>query len=317
MAALVAALALVVTVVVACGPSGATTSASSSPPLPSGFTRVTDRGLGFEFALGPGWKQSARDPQGGVLYAGPNGVEALVHFEQAGSSDLGVATIPALAELGGGGGLTGVRQSAAHLAGRPALRTEGRFSAAGAERDLIAYTMVEAGRVWAVALVGTSGPVATAVATWERMVAAFRLTGAAPTPPPRATVGLPAPGFAALDRVRGPVVINFFATWCVDCRTDMPVVAAAAAEHRGRFTLIGVDCCSDDASRVPAFLKELRVQGQFRDVVDDDGRIARSYSLLGPPTTAVLDRDHVLRQLFAGPVTRSSLERSLAGAGVR
>lgn len=314
----VAALLLVLVVVVACGgPPGAEKADPSTPRLPSGFIRVTDRQLGFEIALAPGWKESERDPQGGVVYAGPRGADMLVHFEEAGSPSLDLATIPVLAELSGGGGLAGVHQSAASLARRRALRTQGRFSAAGGERTLIAYTLVDAGRVWAVALVGAPGPAATVVPDWEKMVSAFRPTGAAPTPPPRATVGLPAPGFPALDRVKGPVVINFFATWCVDCRSDMPVLAAAAADHGGRFTLIGVDCCGDDASKVPAFLKELGVQGRFRDVAVDDGRIARSYSLLGPPTTAVLDRDHVLRQMIAGPVTRSNLEQGLGDAGVR
>lgn len=310
-----ASLLLPVLLVVAC--SSPTTAARTPSPLPSGFSRVTDHQLGFQIALAPGWKESARDPQGGVVYGGPGGATMVVHFEQAGAPSLDVATIPVLAELSGGDGLARVHQSSATLAGRHSLRTQGRFSAGGEERILIADTMVDAGRVWAVALVGRPDVVTAAVQTWDRMASTFQLVGAAPTPPPRATVGLPAPGFSALDRVHGPVVINFFATWCVDCRTDMPTIAAAAKEHAGRITVIGVDCCSDDASKVPAFLKELGVQREFRMVVDDDGQIARSYSLLGPPTTAVLDRNHVLRQMVAGPVTRSNLEQGLKDAGVR
>jgi len=38
-------------------------------------------------------------------------------------------------------------------------------------------------------------------------------------------VGLPAPTFPELDRIKGPVVINFFPTWCPDCRTEMPLMA--------------------------------------------------------------------------------------------
>jgi hypothetical protein len=97
----------------------------------------------------------------------------------------------------------------------------------------------------------------------------------------------------------------------------MPTIARAAAEHGRRFTLIGVDCCGDNASSVSSFLRELGVRDEFRTVIyDRDRRIAMSYSLLGPPTTVVLDRDHVLRQMVAGPVTRSSLELVLKAAGV-
>jgi len=149
------------------------------------------------------------------------------------------------------------------------------------------------------------------------MVTTFRLVGAQPSPPPRATVGLPAPGFPALDRSTGPVVINFFATWCADCRGDMPLIAEAAAQSRGRFTLLGVDCCDDQPASVPAFLQQLAVRDAFRNVTyDRDGRLAQAYGLLGPPTTAFLDRDHVLRQMVVGPVTATSLRQGLRDAGV-
>ena len=153
---------------------------------------------------------------------------------------------------------------------------------------------------------------ASANATWETMVSTFRLVGARPTPPQRATVGLPARSFSLLDWTKGPVVVNFFATWCVDCRADMPIIARAAAGDRGRFTLMGVDCCGDDQSSVPGFLRELGVQGAFSKIAyDNDGRIAQSYALLGPPTTAFLDKNHVLREMVIGPVTWVSLAQGL------
>lgn len=298
----------------ACGSSTPTIGAPSAPP---GFTTYMDRQLGFQIALAQGWKELGRDPQAGVGYAGPGEAEMLVHFEEASSSRLEVAAIPVLAELSGGGGVARAHTSVATLGGRPAQRTEGQVLLGGKVQEIVAYVMVEGRRVWAVALVGATGTVAANQSTWEKMVATFRLTGTHPTPPARATVGLPAPSFPALDRINGPIVINFFATWCVDCRTDMPTIARAAAEHGGRFTLIGVDCCGDNASSVSSFLRELGVQGEFRTVIyDRDRRIAMSYSLLGPPTTVVLDRDHVLRQMVAGPVTRSSLELGLKAAGV-
>ena len=40
------------------------------------------------------------------------------------------------------------------------------------------------------------------------------------------------------------------------------------------------------------------VQNDFRHLAyDNDGRLGRAYTLLGPPTTAFLDRSHVLRQV--------------------
>jgi hypothetical protein len=82
-------------------------------------------------------------------------------------------------------------------------------------------------------------------------------------------------------------------------------------------TLLGVDCCSDRSSDVPAFLQQLGVQKAFSNVTyDTDRRIAGSYGLLGPPTTAFLDKDHVVREIVAGPVTSASLQQGLREAGV-
>jgi hypothetical protein len=69
--------------------------------------------------------------------------------------------------------------------------------------------MVESGRAWAVVLAGTPDRVDVARGDFDRMVDTFRLAGARPSPAARAAVGLPAPALPELDRIKGPVVINF------------------------------------------------------------------------------------------------------------
>jgi cytochrome c biogenesis protein CcmG, thiol:disulfide interchange protein DsbE len=317
MRARVVHLCLVVVLGAACGSAGATATSSSEPAMPQGFTRSTDRPLGFEIGLAPGWKVSAHDAQGSVDYGGSGDLEMVVHFEQATSTQLDAAAAPVLAELTGGTGMTGGRVTAGRLAGRPAEHATGQLTAAGQQLGIQAYVTIDGGLAWEVAMAGPAQPVTAATATFDQMVSTFRLLGAQPSPPPRASVGLPAPGFPALQRTTGPVVVNFFASWCADCRGDMPVIAKAAAQSGGRFAVLGVDCCDDQRSSVPGFLQQLGVQGAFRNVTyDDDGRIARTYGLLGPPTTAFLDRNHVLRQLVVGPLTAASLQEGLHDAGI-
>jgi len=312
-----ALLALAVLAGAACGPAGLASTGPSEPPLPSGFTRSADHLLGFEIGLAPGWKVSAYDSQGSVDYGGPGDLEMVVHFEEATSTQLDAAAAPVIAELTGGTGLTGGRLTAGTLAGHPAEHAMGQVSAGGQQEEIEAYVTIDGGRAWEVAMAGPVEPATAASGTFGRMVSTFRLVGAQPSPPPRASVGLPAPGFPALQRATGPVVVNFFATWCADCRGDMPEIAKAAARSGGRFTLLGVDCCDDQPSSVAGFLRQLGVWDAFRNVTyDSDGRIARTYGLLGPPTTAFLDRNHVLRQLVVGPVTAASLAEGLHDAGV-
>jgi cytochrome c biogenesis protein CcmG/thiol:disulfide interchange protein DsbE len=301
----------------ACGLAGPAPAAPQEPTLPTGFTRSTDHQLGFEIALAPGWKVSGYDAQGSVDYAGPGDLEMVVHFEQATSTQLDAAAAPVIAELTGGTGMTGGRVTAGQLAGHPAERATGQIAAAGQQQEIEAYVTIAGGLAWEVAMAGPSAAASTATATFDQMASTFRLLGAQPSPPPRASVGLPAPAFPALARTAGPVVVNFFASWCADCRTDMPEIAKAAAQGGGRFTLLGVDCCDDQQSSVPGFLQQLGVRDSFRNVTyDNDGHIAQTYGLLGPPTTAFLDRNHVLRQLVVGPVTAASLAQGLHAAGI-
>ena len=299
-------------VVSACGgpPASSRPTTATAAPVPAGFMRYDGTKLGFAIALAPGWKESSSDPGSGASFAGPGGLAMLVHFERSVSTDLDAATGAVLFDLTGGSGVGGSRVVATTLAGRSARRVAGRFSGQGAVTAIEAYVMVESGRAWTVALAGPPDAVDHSHDDFEKMASTFSLVGAGPAPAPRAAVGLPAPGFTELDRIKGPVVINFFATWCVDCRTEMPLIAKRAHSSQGRFSLLGVDCCADNRSAVPGFLAGLGVQGDFRLLAyDDDGHIARSYGLLGPPTTFFLDKNHVLRNLVIGPLTASTWMR--------
>jgi len=305
-------------VVSACGvqPTSSRPTSPAAAPVPAGFTRYDGTKLGFAIALAPGWMEASSDPGSGASFAGPTGLAMLIHFERSVSTDLDVATGAVLFDLTGGSGVGGSRVTAATLAGRRAKRVAGRFNGPEAVTAIEAYVMVESGRAWTVALAGPPDAVNHSHDDFEKMASSFSLVGARPAPAPRAAVGLPAPGFTELDRIKGPVVINFFATWCVDCRTEMPLIARRAHFSQGRFSLLGVDCCDDNRSAVPGFLGGLGVQGDFRLLAyDADGHVARTYGLLGPPTTFFLDREHVLRNVVIGPLTAGTLEAGLKAAG--
>jgi len=258
--------------------------------VPAGFTRYEGTKLGFEIALAPGWIEASSDPGSG-------------------------ATGAVLFDLTGGSGVGGSRVTAATLAGRSAKRVAGRFTGLGAVTAIEAYVMLESGRAWTIALVGPPDAVDHSQDDFEKMASTFSLVGARPAPAPRAAVSLPAPGFTELDPIKGPVVINFFATWCVECRTEMPLIAKRADSSQGRFSLLGVECCGDNRSAVPGFLNGLGVQSDFRLLAyDDDGHVARVYGLLGPPTTFFLDKDHVLQNLVIGPLTASTLDAGIRAA---
>lgn len=310
----IACALLTVLMAAACGGQAAAPSTRPRPSplaIPPGYTAYTGS-IGFRVAIAPGWTAGAQDAQG-VTFADPAGKGLmLVHVEAAPAADAEGSVSLAMAELTAGAAGRTLVNTEATLGGFPARRIGASFEAAGALQQVLADIAQENGRVWVVALVGQEPAFTQDRGDWERMAATFQLLGRRPSPPARLVIGLPAPGFPELDAIRGPVVLNFFATWCGPCRSEMPLLADRARQAAGRYSVLGVDT-RDDPSAVPAFLRELKVG--FPTAADPTGRLADEYQLPGVPATFFLDGRHVARAAVLGPLTRESLDGGLAKMG--
>jgi thiol-disulfide isomerase/thioredoxin/Cu/Ag efflux protein CusF len=117
-------------------------------------------------------------------------------------------------------------------------------------------------------------------------------------PPPRAAM-FPAPDFTLptlsgapihLAELRGKVVLlNFWATWCVPCRTEMPTLEALYQRYKDRgLEVLAVNLDLRSTAGVAAFLQEVGVT--FRIALDPAWATARAYRVLGLPTTYLIDR---------------------------
>jgi cytochrome c biogenesis protein CcmG/thiol:disulfide interchange protein DsbE len=132
-------------------------------------------------------------------------------------------------------------------------------------------------------------------------------------------VGQPAPAFdlqtldgrrLSLAELRGsPVVLNFWASWCIPCREEAPLLTAAAAEYRARgLRVIGV-VYQDSAASARDFMD--RYGQTYPGLLDRDGRTAIDYGVFGIPETFFIDAAGIVRSRQIGAVTAEDLRRQI------
>ena len=104
----------------------------------------------------------------------------------------------------------------------------------------------------------------------------------------------------SLAKLRGNVVLlTFWATWCAECRPEMPLFERLHGEFaRQGLTVLGLNV-REDQDKIRHYAKELRLT--FPLVLDPEGEIARSYGVIGIPTTILIGRDGRTAALAVGP----------------
>ncbi len=101
-----------------------------------------------------------------------------------------------------------------------------------------------------------------------------------------------------------PVVINFWASWCVPCRTEMPALEAAHIALADQVAFVGVDH-QDDHTSALEFIAFTGVT--YESGFDPEGRVAAAYGLYGLPTTVLVSPDGIVLAEVTGAVTKDRL----------
>lgn len=111
---------------------------------------------------------------------------------------------------------------------------------------------------------------------------------------------------ARLSDFRGQrVVVNFWATWCEPCRSEMPDLNAVDGND---VHVIGINK-GQQVDVIPAFAQELGVD--FQLVSDPDGDVSLAYGARNLPTTLFVGRDGTVAAIHYGILTREALDVQL------
>ena len=116
--------------------------------------------------------------------------------------------------------------------------------------------------------------------------------------------GKPLPGIAAADFTGAVTLVNVWASWCVPCHDEAPLLDALSADKRIRIVGINYKDQPDNARR---FLG--RYGNPFAAAgADGNGRASMEWGVYGVPETFIVGRDGRIAYKLVGPITPANLQ---------
>lgn len=119
-------------------------------------------------------------------------------------------------------------------------------------------------------------------------------------------------GTVALDDFAGDIrVVNYWASWCLGCRTEHQALTQAASDYSDLgITFIAINY-QDSPGNAEKFLDELGRSDVTVYTVDEDSRTAFEWGVLGLPETFFVDRHGIVVGKVSGPVSYGLLSRTI------
>lgn len=113
----------------------------------------------------------------------------------------------------------------------------------------------------------------------------------------------------ALRKADGrPVLLNFFATWCVPCASEMPMINRLYRSHPEAFSVLAIDK-QEPGGDVRTFVQALHLS--FRPLLDSGGDVFRLYRVNVQPVSFWLDRKGVIRAIHYGAMSEGYARKEL------
>ncbi len=109
---------------------------------------------------------------------------------------------------------------------------------------------------------------------------------------------------------RGKVIIlDFWATWCLPCRMEIPVFVELFRQYSGRLMVLGVSSDQNPRQVLPSFIKKYKVN---YPILLSNSRVERAYGgVTAIPTTFVIEQKGTVFRKYIGYQPKSTFEKDI------
>jgi len=116
----------------------------------------------------------------------------------------------------------------------------------------------------------------------------------------------------SLGNLRGkPVLINFWATWCPPCRSEMPYIQEIYDEWSDKELVVLAINIGESSSKAEGFMQSYNLS--FTVLLDTKQAIAQKYNIQYIPTTFFIDKDGIIQDKVIGPFqNKTQIENRLS-----
>jgi peroxiredoxin len=109
------------------------------------------------------------------------------------------------------------------------------------------------------------------------------------------------------------VILNFWATWCPPCKSEMPYIENFYKENKDKNVVVlavNLTNLEKNKNNIQQFINEHHLT--FPVLLDSNGTVANLYQNITIPTTFIIDTTGIIDQKIVGPMSKGILEAELS-----
>lgn len=103
------------------------------------------------------------------------------------------------------------------------------------------------------------------------------------------------------------LIVRFWADWCRYCEGEMKAIEAVYRRHRNKELEVLAINAGQDKATVDAYIRKIGIS--YPALLDEQSAIARSYGVVGLPTTFFIDAKGIVRAKIVGEADEATFER--------